>query len=82
MIDDIKLRKKKDEETNYILVEPLQKAWATFEPMLVHVIQLLYCRLITRCPICFVKLLEIWLDFLHVRVHVKHGIVLLLVSDM
>jgi hypothetical protein len=41
MIDEVKLRKKKDEEINYMLSEPLQKAWTTFEPMLVHVIQLL-----------------------------------------
>jgi hypothetical protein len=50
--------------------------------MLVHVIQFVQCMLLTRCPIYFVKLLEIWLDFLHVHVHVKHGIVLLLVSDI
>jgi hypothetical protein len=41
MIDKVKLRKKKDEEINYMLSEPLQKAWTTFDPMLVHVIQLL-----------------------------------------
>jgi hypothetical protein len=50
--------------------------------MLVHVIQFVQCMLLTRCPIYFVKLLEIWLDFLHVHVHVKHGIVSLLVSDI
>jgi hypothetical protein len=38
MIDEVKLRKKKDEELNYILSEPLRKAWTTFEPMLAHVI--------------------------------------------
>jgi hypothetical protein len=38
MIDEVKLRKKKDEEINYILLEPLQKVWATFELMLAHVI--------------------------------------------
>jgi hypothetical protein len=75
MIDEVKLRKKKDEEINYLLAEPLCKAWTTFEPMLVHVIQLLQCRLLMRCPVCFIKLLEIWLDFLYVRVHVKDGIV-------
>jgi hypothetical protein len=82
MIDEVKLRKKKDKEINYILSEPLQKAWTTFEPMLVHVIQLLQCRLLTRCPIYFVKLLKIWLDFLHVCVHIKYVIVSLLVGDI
>jgi hypothetical protein len=38
MIDEEKLRKKKDEEINYMLSEPLQKAWTIFESMLVHVI--------------------------------------------
>jgi hypothetical protein len=38
MIDEVTLRKKKDEEINYILLEPLRKAWITFEPMLMHVI--------------------------------------------
>jgi hypothetical protein len=33
MIDEVKLRKKKDEEINYMLSEPLQKAWTTFESM-------------------------------------------------
>jgi hypothetical protein len=75
MIDEVKLRKKKDEEINYLLAEPLWKTWTTFEPMLVHVIQLLQCRLLMRYPICFIKLLEIWLDYLYVRVHVKDGIV-------
>jgi hypothetical protein len=65
-----------------MLSEPLQKAWTTFEPMLAHVIQLLQYRLITRCSICFVKLLEIWFDFLHVRVLVKHEIVQLLVGEI
>jgi hypothetical protein len=41
MIDEVKLRKKKDEEINYMFSEPLQKALTTFEPMLMHVIQLL-----------------------------------------
>jgi hypothetical protein len=50
--------------------------------MLTHVIQLLQCRLVTRSPICFTKLLKIWLDFLHARVHIKHGIVSLLFSDI
>jgi hypothetical protein len=65
-----------------MLVEPLRKAWTTFEPMLAHVIHMLQYRLFTRCPICFVKLLEIWLDVLHVRVYVKHEIVPLLVGDI
>jgi hypothetical protein len=82
MIDEVKLRNKKDEEINYMLSKPLRKAWTTFEPMLAHVIQLLQCRLVTRCVICFVKLLRIWFDFLHVRVHIKHGIVPLLVGDI
>jgi hypothetical protein len=37
-VDEVKLRKKKDKEINYMLVEPLQKAWTTFKPMLTHVI--------------------------------------------
>jgi hypothetical protein len=82
MIDEVKLRKKKDEEINYMLSGPLRKAWTTFEPMLTHVIQLLQCGLHTRCPICFVKLLKIWFDFHHVRVEIKHGIVLLLIHDI
>jgi hypothetical protein len=41
MIDDIKLGKKKDEEINYILANPLQKAWTTFDLMLMHAIQFL-----------------------------------------
>jgi hypothetical protein len=41
MIDEVKFRKKKDEEVNYILSKPLWKVWTTFEPMLMHVIQLL-----------------------------------------
>jgi hypothetical protein len=36
MIDEVKLRKKMDEEINYML-EPLQKAWTNFDPMLMHV---------------------------------------------
>jgi hypothetical protein len=82
MIDEVKLRKKNGEEINYILSEPLQKAWITFEPMLTHVIQLLQCRLLTRCLIYFVKLLKIWFDFLHVYVHLMHGIVPLLICDI
>jgi hypothetical protein len=65
-----------------MLVEPLQKVWTTFEPMLAHVIQLLQCRFLMRCLICFVKLLKIWLDFLQVHVHIKHGIISLLVGDI
>jgi hypothetical protein len=38
MIDEVKLRKKNDEEINYMLSELLRKAWTTFEPMLTHVI--------------------------------------------
>jgi hypothetical protein len=41
MIDEVKLKNKKDDEINYILAEPLQKAWTTFEHMLTNVIQLL-----------------------------------------
>jgi hypothetical protein len=82
MIDEVKLRKKKDEEINYMLSKPLRKAWTTFEPMLAHVIQLLQCRLHMRCPICFIKLLKIWFDFHHVHVQIKHGIVPLLVGDI
>jgi hypothetical protein len=63
-------------------MEPLREAWGTFDPMLMHVIQLLYCRLFMRFPICLVKLVKIWLDFLHVCVHVKHGIVLLLICNI
>jgi hypothetical protein len=50
--------------------------------MLAHGIQLLQCRLSTLFPICLVKHLKIWLNFLHVRVHVKHGIVLLVLHDI
>jgi hypothetical protein len=82
MNDEIKLRKKKDEEINYMLSELLRKAWTTFEPMLAHVIQLLQCGLHTRCPICFVKFLKIWFYFHHVRVQIKHGIVPLLIGDI
>jgi hypothetical protein len=64
-----------------MLVEPLRDAWTTFDPMLMHVIQFFQCRLYTRIPIYLVKLLKIWLDLIHVRVHVKHGIVPLLVPD-
>jgi hypothetical protein len=63
-------------------MEPLWEAWTIFDPMLVHGIQLLQCRLSTLFPICLIKHLEIWLDFLHVCVHVKHGIVLLIVRDI
>jgi hypothetical protein len=82
MIGEVKLRKKKDKEINSMLSEPLWKAWTTFELMLMHMIQLLQCMLLMRCPIYFVKLLEIWRDFLNARVHIKHGIVPLLVSDI
>jgi isopentenyl phosphate kinase len=82
MIDEVKLRTKKDEKINYMLPESLWKAWTTFEPMLAHVIQLLQCGLHTRCPICFVKLLKIWFDFYHVHVQIKHGIVPLLIGDI
>jgi hypothetical protein len=82
MIDKVKVRKKKDEEINYMLSEPLQKAWTTFDPMLVHVIQLLQYGLHTWCPIWFFKLLKIWFYFHHVRVQIKHGIVPLLIDDI
>jgi hypothetical protein len=82
MIDEVKLRMKKNEEIKYMLSEPLQKAWTTFESMLAHVIQLLQCRLHRRCPICFIELLKIWFNFHHVRVQIKHGIVPLLVGDI
>jgi hypothetical protein len=80
-IFELKLGKKKEEEINYMCAEPLHESWATFDPMPAHVIQLLYCRLFTRFPICLVKLVEIWLNFLHIRIHVKHGIVPLLVCN-
>jgi hypothetical protein len=50
--------------------------------MLTHGIQLFQYRLSTLFPICLVKHLKIWLDFLHVRVHVKHGIVPLVDHDI
>jgi hypothetical protein len=81
MIDEVKLRKK-DEEINYMLSEPLWKAWITFKPILVHVIQLLQCGLHMRCPIFFVKLLKIWFDFHHFCVQIKHGILPLLIGDI
>jgi hypothetical protein len=46
--------------------KPLHEAWLTFDPMLEHVIQLLHYRLYTRFSIWLVKLVEIWLDFLHI----------------
>jgi hypothetical protein len=82
MIDEVKIRKKKDKEINYMLSKPLWKAWTTFEPMLTHVIQLLQCELPTRYSICFVKLLKIWAYFHHVRVQIMHGIVPLLIDDI
>jgi hypothetical protein len=77
MIYEVKLRK-----INYMLSEPLRKAWTTFDPMLAHVVQLLQCGLHMRCPIYFVKLLKIWFDFHYVHVQIKHGIVPLLISDI
>jgi hypothetical protein len=50
--------------------------------MLAHGIQVLQCRLSTSFQIFLVKHLEIWLDFLHVRVYVKHGIVPLIIRDI
>jgi hypothetical protein len=50
--------------------------------MLAHGIQLLQCRLSTSFPICLIKQLKIRLNFLHVRVHVKHGIVPLVICDI
>jgi hypothetical protein len=61
--------------------EPLHEAWATFDSMLAHVIQLFQCRLFTSFPIYLVKLLKIWYDIFHIRIHVKHGIVPLLVRN-
>jgi hypothetical protein len=61
--------------------EPLREAWATFDPMLAHVIQLLELRLSASFPIYGVKLLKIWYDFFHIHIHVKHGIVPLLVRN-
>jgi hypothetical protein len=62
--------------------EPLHEAWATSDPTLEHAIQLLHCRLFMRFSICLVILVEIWLDFLHIRIHVKHGIVPLICNIM
>jgi hypothetical protein len=81
MTFELKLKKKKEEEINYMCAEALHEAWATFDLMLVLVIQFLHCRLFTRFPNCLVKLVKIWLDFLHIRIHVKHGIVPLLVRN-
>jgi isopentenyl phosphate kinase len=82
MIDEVKLTKKKNGEINYMLSEPLRKAWIIFEHMLTHVIQLLQCGLHMRCPICFVKLLKTWFDFQHIPVQIKHEIVPLLFGDI
>jgi hypothetical protein len=82
MIFELKLGKKNEEEINYMCAEPLREAWATFDPILAYVIQLLQCRLFTRFPICLVKLVEIWLDFLHICIQVKYGIVSLLVHNI
>jgi hypothetical protein len=65
-----------------MLEEPLQEAWTTFDPMLVHEIQLLQCMLFTLFPIYLIKHVEIWLDFLYVCVHMKYGIVPLLIRDI
>jgi hypothetical protein len=81
MIDEVKLRKKKDEEINY-MSEPLQKAWTNFEPVLAHVTQLFQCRWHMRCLIYFVKLLKIWFDLHLVHVQIKHRTVQLLVGDI
>jgi hypothetical protein len=61
--------------------ESLHEAWATFDPMLTHVIQLLQCRLFTSFLIYLVKLVKIWFDFVHIRIHVKHGRVPLLICN-
>jgi hypothetical protein len=50
--------------------------------MLAHRIQLLQYMLSTSFLIYLVKHLKIWLDFLHIRVHVKHGIVPLVVRNI
>jgi hypothetical protein len=50
--------------------------------MLANGIQLLQCRLSTAFPICLVKHVEIWLDILHVHVHIKYGIVPLVVHEI
>jgi hypothetical protein len=68
-------------EINYMCAEPLYEAWATFDPTLAHVIQLLHYRLFVRFPICLVKLVKIWLDFLQSRIHVKHDVVPLLIYN-
>jgi hypothetical protein len=81
MIFEQKLGKKKEGEINSMCVEPRLKSWVTFDPMFVHVIQLLHCWLFTRFPICLVGFIKIWLDHLHICIHVKHGIVLLLVHN-
>jgi hypothetical protein len=81
MIFELQLGKKKEQEINYMCAEPLHKAWAIFDPIIVHVTQLLHYRLFMRFPISLVKLVEIWLDFLHIRIHIKHGIVPLLVHN-
>jgi hypothetical protein len=60
-------------------MEPLQEAWMTFDSMLAYGIQLLQYRLPTSFPIYLVKHVKIRLDFLHVCVQVKHGIVALVV---
>jgi hypothetical protein len=59
-----------------------RKLGSPLTPILVHGIQLLQCRLSTLLPIYLVKQLEMWLDFLHVRVYVKHGIVPLVIHDI
>jgi hypothetical protein len=58
------------------------EAWTTFGPLLVHVIQLFYCRLFTRFLICLIKFVEIWLNFLYIYIHVKHDIVSLIVCNI
>jgi hypothetical protein len=62
-------------------VEPLREAWATLDLMLTHVIQLVQCKLFTSFPIYLVKFLKIWYDLFHICIHVKHGIVPLIVRN-
>jgi hypothetical protein len=82
VIDERELEMKKDEAKNTCKRNHFGKLGSPLTPILVHGIQLLQCRLSTLLPIYLVKQLEMWLDFLHVRVYVKHGIVPLVIHDI
>jgi hypothetical protein len=64
-----------------MVAEPLHEVWTTVDSVLAHFIQLLHCRLLMRFSMYLVKRVEIWFNFLHVPVHIKHGILPLVVYN-